>query len=230
MAIQSLPVRFALDRAGYVGADGSTHCGAFDIAYLGCLPGFVLMAPSDEAELRHMVATSVAIDDRPSAIRFPRGEGLGVAMPEAGEVLEIGRGRVLREGTAVALVGYGSRVAACMAAAAQLATRGLSATVVDARFAKPLDTDLMRRLAREHPVLVTVEEAAPQGFGAIVLEFLAKEGALDHGLKVRPMTMPDAFLEQDKPEAQVQQAGLDADAIVATVLAALDIDCREARA
>ncbi len=230
VAIQSLPVRFALDRAGYVGADGSTHCGAFDIAYLGCLPGFVLMAPSDEAELRHMVATSVAIDDRPSAIRFPRGEGLGVAMPEAGEVLEIGRGRVLREGTAVALVGYGSRVAACMAAAAQLATRGLSATVVDARFAKPLDTDLMRRLAREHPVLVTVEEAAPQGFGAIVLEFLAKEGALDHGLKVRPMTMPDAFLEQDKPEAQVQQAGLDADAIVATVLAALDIDCREARA
>ena len=230
VAIQSLPVRFALDRAGYVGADGSTHCGAYDIAYLGPLPGIVLMAPSDEAELRHMVATSVAINDRPSAIRFPRGEGLGVPMPERGEILPIGKGRILREGTAVALVGYGSRVATCLEAADQLAARGLSATVVDARFAKPLDTDLMRRVAREHPVLVTVEEAAPQGFGAIVLEYLAREGALDHGLKIRPMTMPDAFFEQDKPEEQIRLAKLDADAIVATVLSALDIDAREVRA
>ena len=230
VAIQSLPVRFAMDRAGYVGADGSTHCGAYDIAYLGPLPGMVLMAPSDEAELRHMVATSVDINDRPSAIRFPRGEGLGVAMPERGEILPIGKGRILREGTAVALVGYGSRVAACLEAADQLAARGLSATVVDARFAKPLDTDLMRRVAREHPVLVTVEEAAPQGFGAIVLEYLAREGALDHGLKIRPMTMPDAFFEQDKPEEQVRLAKLDAAAIVATVLSALDIDAREVRA
>jgi 1-deoxy-D-xylulose-5-phosphate synthase len=230
VAIQSLPVRFAMDRAGFVGADGSTHCGAYDIAYLGPLPGMVLMAPSDEAELRHMVTTSVAINDRPSAIRFPRGEGLGVAMPVRGEVLPLGKGRVLREGTAVALVGYGSRVAACLAAADQLVARGLSATVIDARFAKPLDTDLMRRAAREHPVLVTVEEASPQGFGAIVLEYLAREGALDHGLKIRPMTMPDAFFEQDKPELQLRQARLDADAIVATVLAAMEIDAREVRA
>jgi 1-deoxy-D-xylulose-5-phosphate synthase len=230
VAIQSLPVRFAMDRAGFVGADGSTHCGAYDIAYLGPLPGMVLMAPSDEAELRHMVATSVDINDRPSAIRFPRGEGLGVAMPERGEILPIGKGRILREGTAVALVGYGSRVAACLEAADQLAARGLSATVVDARFAKPLDTDLMRRVAREHPVLVTVEEASPQGFGAIVLEYLAREGALDHGLKIRPMTMPDAFFEQDKPEEQMRLAKLDAAAIVATVLSALDIDAREVRA
>ncbi len=230
VAIQSLPVRFAMDRAGFVGADGSTHCGAYDIAYLGPLPGMVLMAPSDEAELRHMVATSVAIDDRPSAIRFPRGEGIGVALPERGDVLPIGKGRVLREGTAVALVGYGSRVAACLAAADLLAAHGLSATVVDARFAKPLDTDLMRRVARDHPVLVTVEEASPQGFGAIVLEYLAGEGALDHGLKIRPMTMPDAFFEQDKPEEQLRQAKLDADAIVATVLAALEVGVREARA
>lgn len=230
VAIQGLPVRFALDRAGYVGADGSTHCGAFDIAYLGPLPGMVLMAPSDEAELRHMVATALAIEDGPSAIRFPRGEGVGVALPERGEALPIGKGRVLREGTAVALLGLGSRVADCLTAADRLAALGLSATVADARFVKPLDTGLLRQLACEHPLLVTVEEAAPQGFGAIVLEYLAREGLLDHGLKVRPMTMPDAFLEQDKPEAQVHLAGLDADAIVATVLAALDRDSREARA
>jgi 1-deoxy-D-xylulose-5-phosphate synthase len=222
VAIQSLPVRFAIDRAGYVGADGSTHCGAFDTAYLGCIPNFVLMAPSDEAELRHMIATSIAIDDGPSAIRFPRGEGTGTAMPERGEVLPIGRGRVVREGTTVALLSYGSRLTACLAAADRLAAHGLSATVADARFAKPLDHDLIRRLAKEHPMLVTVEEASQQSFGAMVLEFLAREGLLDHGLKIRPLTMPDAFFEQDKPEEQARMAGLDADGIVATVLAALD--------
>ncbi len=230
VAIQGLPVRFAIDRAGYVGADGSTHCGAFDTAYLGSLPGFVLMAPSDEAELRHMIATSVAINDAPSAIRFPRGEGTGVALPQRGEVLPIGKGRILREGTAVALLSYGSRLAACQQAADRLAGYGLSATVADARFAKPLDQVLVRRLAHEHPMLVTVEEASPQSFGAIVLEFLAREGLLDHGLKIRPLTMPDAFFEQDKPEEQVRAAGLDADGIVATVLAALEITPAEIRA
>jgi len=230
VAIQSLPVRFAIDRAGYVGADGSTHCGAFDTAYLGCLPGFVLMAPADEAELRHMIVTSAAIDDGPSAVRFPRGEGTGVSLPERGEVLPIGKGRILREGTAVALLSYGSRLGACLTAADRLAAHGLSATVADARFAKPLDHDLVRRLAREHPMLVTVEEASPQSFGAIVLEYLAREGLLDQGLKIRPMTMPDTFFEQDKPEAQVHTAGLDADGIVATILAALDQTQHEVRA
>ena len=230
VAIQNLPVRFAIDRAGYVGADGSTHCGAFDTAYLGCLPGMVLMAPSDEAELKHMIATSVAIDDRPSAIRFPRGEGHGVAMPASGEILSIGKGRIVREGTSVALLSYGSRLQDCLSAADRLVAHGLSATVADARFAKPLDTALVRRLAREHAMLVTVEEASPQSFGAIVLEFLAREGLLDNGLKIRPLTMPDVFFEQDKPEAQVKAAGLDADGIVSTVLAALDLDHLAVRA
>ena len=230
VAIQNLPVRFAIDRAGYVGADGSTHCGAFDTAYLGCLPGMVLMAPSDEAELKHMIATSVAIDDRPSAIRFPRGEGHGVAMPASGEILSIGKGRIVREGTSVALLSYGSRLQDCLSAADRLVAHGLSATVADARFAKPLDTALVRQLAREHAMLVTVEEASPQSFGAIVLEFLAREGLLDNGLKIRPLTMPDVFFEQDKPEAQVKAAGLDADGIVSTVLAALDLDHLAVRA
>ena len=230
VAIQNLPVRFAIDRAGYVGADGSTHCGAFDTAYLGCLPGMVLMAPSDEAELKHMIATSVAIDDRPSAIRFPRGEGHGVAMPASGEILSIGKGRIVREGTSVALLSYGSRLQDCLSAADRLVAHGLSATVADARFAKPLDTELVRRLAREHAMLVTVEEASPQSFGAIVLEFLAREGLLDNGLKIRPLTMPDVFFEQDKPEAQVKAAGLDAVGIVSTVLAALDLDHLAVRA
>jgi len=230
VAIQGLPVRFALDRAGYVGADGSTHCGAFDIPYLGCLPGFVLMAPADEAELRHMVATSAAIDNSPSAFRFPRGEGLGVDMPERGEVLALGRGRMLREGTTVALLSYGSRLADTLAAADRLAAHGLSTTVADARFAKPLDTGLVRRLAREHAMLVTVEEGSHQGFGAIVLEHMAKQGMLDQGLKVRTLAMPDAFLEQDMPDAQVRAAGLDADNIVGTVLAAFDMEAQEIRA
>jgi 1-deoxy-D-xylulose-5-phosphate synthase len=177
-----------------------------------------------------MIATSAAINDRPSAVRFPRGEGLGVAMPERGQVLPIGRGRIVQEGTAVALLSYGSRLADCLIAAERLKAHGLPATVADARFAKPLDQDLVRRLAREHPMLVTVEEASPQSFGAIVLEFLAREGLLDHGLKVRPLTMPDAFFEQDKPEVQVKAAGLDADGIVATVLTAFDRTESEIRA
>jgi 1-deoxy-D-xylulose-5-phosphate synthase len=225
VAIQRLPVRFALDRAGLVGADGPTHAGAFDLAYLGCLPGFVLMAAADEAELKHMVATQVALDDRPSALRYPRGEGVGVEMPAQGMALEIGRGRVLREGSAVALLSLGTRLGECLKAADQLAALGLSATVADARFAKPLDHDLIRRLARNHEVLVTVEEGAVGGFGSHVLQFLATEGLLDRGhLKVRPMVLPDLFIEHDKPEKMYEQAGLNAAQIVATVMASLGRD------
>jgi 1-deoxy-D-xylulose-5-phosphate synthase len=225
VAIQQLPVRFALDRAGLVGADGPTHAGAFDLAYLGCLPGFVLMAAADEAELKHMVATQVAIDDGPSALRYPRGEGVGVEMPAQGTALEIGRGRVLREGSAVALVSLGTRLGECLKAADQLAALGLSATVADARFAKPLDHDLIRRLARNHEVLITVEEGAIGGFGSHVLQFLATEGLLDRGhLKVRPMVLPDLFIEHDKPEKMYEQAGLNAAQIVATVMASLGRD------
>ena len=185
VAIQRLPVRFVLDRAGLVGADGPTHAGAFDVAYLGCLPGFVLMAAADEAELVHMVATAAAIDDRPSALRYPRGDGVGVDMPEEGKPLEIGRGRIVREGTSVALLSFGTRLGECLKAAEELATFGLSTTVADARFAKPLDTDLVLRLAREHEVLITVEEGAIGGFGSYVMQTLAEHGALDRGLKVR---------------------------------------------
>jgi len=221
VAIQSLPVRFAIDRAGFVGADGQTHCGAFDIAYLGCLPGVVLMAAADEAELVHMVATAARIDDRPSALRYPRGDGVGVALPDVGTPLEIGRGRILREGTTVALLSYGGRLQECLAAADQLAARGLSTTVADARFAKPLDTDLVRRLAREHEVLITVEEGSIGGFATHVLHYLASSGMLDAGLRVRPLVMPDEFYDHDKPEAQYARAGLDADGIVSAALAAL---------
>ena len=225
VAIQRLPVRFALDRAGLVGADGPTHAGAFDLAYLGCLPGFVLMAAADEAELKHMVATAVAIDDRPSALRYPRGEGVGVEMPAEGVALEIGRGRVVREGSAVALLSLGTRLGECLKAADQLAALGLSSTVADARFAKPLDHDLIRRLASNHEVLVTVEEGAVGGFGSHVLQFLATEGLLDRGLlKVRPMVLPDVFIEHDKPEKMYDQAGLNAAQIVATVMASLGRD------
>jgi 1-deoxy-D-xylulose-5-phosphate synthase len=225
VAIQRLPVRFALDRAGLVGADGPTHAGAFDLAYLGCLPGFVLMAAADEAELKHMVATAVAIDDRPSALRYPRGEGIGVEMPAEGVPLEIGRGRVVREGSAVALLSLGTRLAECLKAADQLAALGLSTTVADARFAKPLDHDLIRRLARNHEVLVTVEEGAVGGFGSHVLQFLATEGLLDRGLlKMRPMVLPDVFIEHDKPEKMYEQAGLNAGQIVAAVMASLGRD------
>ena len=229
IAIQRLPVRFALDRAGLVGADGPTHAGSFDLAYLGCLPGFVIMAAADEAELVHMVATAAAIDDRPSAFRYPRGEGTGVELPEEGRPLEIGKGRILREGSSVALLSLGTRLADCMKAADQLAACGLSVTVADARFAKPLDEELVRRLAREHEVLVTVEEGAVGGFGSHVLHLLATSGLLDRGLKVRPLVLPDVFIDQDKPERMYELAGLSAPGIVATVLAALGADHQPAR-
>jgi 1-deoxy-D-xylulose-5-phosphate synthase len=224
VAIQSLPVRFALDRAGLVGADGPTHAGAFDVAYLGCLPGFVVMAAADEAELVHMVATAAAIDDRPSAFRFPRGEGIGVEMPTEGRPLEIGKGRVVREGTAVALLSFGARLGECLKAAEELAGFGLSTTVADARFAKPLDTDLVLRLAREHEVLVTIEEGAIGGFGAYVLHALAEHGLVDGGVKVRAMVLPDEFIDHDAPAAMYATARLDAKAIVAKVFEALGKD------
>jgi len=221
VAIQRLPVRFAMDRAGLVGADGPTHAGSFDVAYLGCLPGFVLMAAADEAELAHMVATAAAIDDRPSALRYPRGEGVGVPMPAQGVPLEIGKGRIVREGSKVALLSFGARLAECLKAADELATLGLSATVADARFAKPLDLDLILRLAREHEVLITIEEGAIGGFGSFVLHELAEAGVLDRGLKVRSMVLPDVFQDQDSPAAMYVQAGLDAKGIVAKVFEAL---------
>ncbi len=221
VAIQKLPVRFALDRAGLVGADGPTHAGSFDLAYLGCLPHFVLMAAADEAELRHMVATAVAIDDRPCAFRYPRGEGTGIELPAEGVPLEIGRGRILREGSAVALLSLGTRLAECLKAADQLAACGLSATVADARFAKPLDGDLVRRLAENHEVLITVEEGAAGGFGAHVLHFLAASGLLDGGLKVRTMVLPDVFIDHDGPQKMYDKAGLNAPQIIDTVFAAL---------
>nr|WP_210341371.1 1-deoxy-D-xylulose-5-phosphate synthase [Methylopila capsulata] len=227
VAIQKLPVRFAIDRAGLVGADGATHAGAYDIAYLGCLPDIVLMAPADEAELVHMVATAADYDEGPSAFRYPRGEGVGVEMPTRGHPLPIGRGRVVREGTTVALLSLGPRLAAAREAAEELGLRGVSTTVADARFAKPLDRDLILRLAREHEVLVTVEEGSTGGFGAMVLQLLATEGALDRGLKIRTLTLPDRFQDHDKPELQLAEAGLDAKTIAATALLALG---REARA
>ena len=221
VAIQKLPVRFAIDRAGLVGADGQTHAGSYDIAYLGCLPGFVIMAAADEAELVHMVATAAAIDDGPSALRYPRGEGIGIDMPEMGVPLEIGRGRVVREGNAVAILSFGARLPECLKAADDLAAHGLSTTVADARFAKPLDTNLVRQLAKEHEVLITIEEGAIGGFAAQVMQYLALDGALDAGVKIRPMTLPDYFVNHDKPEKQYEAAGLDAASIVATALAAL---------
>ena len=221
VAIQKLPVRFAIDRAGCVGADGATHFGSFDVTYLSCLPGMVMMAAADEAELVHMIRTAVEIDDRPSAFRYPRGEGVGVELPAAGTALPIGRGRVMREGTKVALLSFGARLAECLKAADDLASRGLSTTVADARFAKPLDTDLVRRLAREHEVLITVEEASIGGFGSHVLHFLAHDGLLENGLKVRPLCLPDVFFEHDKPEKQIEMAGLTAKGIVSSVLTAL---------
>jgi 1-deoxy-D-xylulose-5-phosphate synthase len=224
IAIQRLPVRFSLDRAGLVGADGPTHAGSFDVAYLGCLPGFVLMAAADEADLVHMVATQAAIDDRPSALRYPRGEGLGVPMPAEGIPLEIGRGRVLREGDKVALLCYGARLGECLRAADELAGFGLSTTVADARFAKPLDTDLVLRLAREHEVMITIEEGAIGGFGSYVLQTLADSGTLDRGIKFRAMVLPDIFIDQDSPNAMYAKAGFDAKGIVAKVFEALGKD------
>jgi 1-deoxy-D-xylulose-5-phosphate synthase len=221
VAIQSLPVRFAMDRAGMVGADGVTHQGSYDITYLGCLPGFVLMAAADEAELMDMVATQVAIDDRPSALRYPRGESLGLELPERGTALEIGKGRILAEGSKVAILCYGTRLHDGLKAAEELAARGLSTTVADARFAKPLDEDLVCRLAKEHEVLLTVEEGAIGGFATQVMQLLAQRGLFDRGLKFRPLTLPDAFIDQGKPADQIALAKLDTAGIVAAALAAL---------
>jgi 1-deoxy-D-xylulose-5-phosphate synthase len=226
VAIQSLPVRFAMDRAGLVGADGPTHAGSFDLAYLGCLPGFVIMAAADEADLVHMVATQVAIDDRPSALRYPRGEGVGVEMPSEGKPLEIGKGRIIREGGKVALFSLGTRLAECLKAADELASFGLSTTVADARFMKPLDNDMLLRLANEHEVLITVEEAAIGGFGAHVFQTLADHGALDRGLKIRSMVLPDVFIDQDSPAAMYTRAGLDSKGIVKKVFEALGKDVK----
>nr|WP_210289444.1 1-deoxy-D-xylulose-5-phosphate synthase [Chelatococcus caeni] len=230
VAIQNLPVRFALDRAGLVGADGPTHAGSFDIAFLGCVPNMVMMAAADEAELVHMVATAAAHDEGPIAFRYPRGEGVGTDMPERGVPLAIGRGRILREGGRVALLSLGTRLAECLKAAEQLEARGLATTVADARFAKPIDTALVLRLAREHECLVTVEEGSIGGFGTQVLHLLARAGALDHGLKVRPMVLPDSFIDHDKPERMYAEAGLDAAGIVATVFSALGTDAAALRA
>ena len=210
VALQKLPVRFAIDRAGLVGADGATHAGAFDLAYLSCLPNMVVMAPSDEAELMNMVATAAAYDEGPSAIRFPRGEGVGAAVPERGQVLAIGKGRIVREGSQAAIVSLGTRLQPALAAADTLAAEGISITVADARFAKPLDTDLIRRLARSHDLLVTLEEGSSGGFGAQLLTFLANEGLLRPGLEVRTLTLPDVFQEHDDPARQYEIAGLSA--------------------
>jgi len=210
VALQKLPVRFAIDRAGLVGADGATHAGAFDLAYLTCLPNMVVMAPSDEAELMNMVATAAAYDEGPSAIRFPRGEGVGAAVPERGQVLAIGKGRIVREGSQAAIVSLGTRLQPALAAADTLAAEGISITVADARFAKPLDTDLIRRLARSHDLLVTLEEGSSGGFGAQLLTFLANEGLLRPGLEVRTLTLPDVFQEHDDPARQYETAGLSA--------------------
>jgi 1-deoxy-D-xylulose-5-phosphate synthase len=226
VALQRLPVRFALDRAGLVGADGATHAGSFDIGFLGALPGFVLMAPGDEADLARMIATAAAIDDRPSAVRYPRGAGLGVATPAAIAPLEVGRGRILKEGSSVALLSYGRSHVDALEAAERLEELGVSVTLADARFAKPLDAGLLCLLAKGHEILLTIEEGAIGGFGAFVLQHLAKAGLLDRGLKVRTLCLPDAFQNHDTPEAQLREAGLCADAIIACALSALGRDAR----
>ncbi|MBM6594595.1 1-deoxy-D-xylulose-5-phosphate synthase [Microvirga pudoricolor] len=225
VALQKLPVRFALDRAGLVGADGPTHAGSFDIAYLGCLPEMVVMAAADEAELVHMVATAVAYDDGPIAFRYPRGEGVGIDMPEKGIPLPIGKGRIVREGNRVAILSLGTRLSESLKAAEELESRGLSTTVADARFAKPLDEDLILRLARDHEVLITIEEGSIGGFGSFVLQLLSDRGALDRGtLRVRSMVLPDTYIDHDKPDRMYAQAGLDAASIVAKVFEALGQD------
>lgn len=221
VAIQGLPVRFPIDRAGFVGADGPTHAGSFDTAFLATLPGFVVMAASDEAELKHMVRTAVAYDAGPISFRYPRGEGVGVDMPERGQILEIGKGRIVKEGTKVALLSFGTRLADCLLAAEDLDAAGLSTTVADARFAKPLDHALIRQLARHHEILITVEEGSVGGFGSQVMQFMAMDGLLDRGLKVRSLVMPDIWMEQAKPEAMIAHAGLDRAGIVSTVFNAL---------
>ncbi|WHO72636.1 1-deoxy-D-xylulose-5-phosphate synthase [Rhizobium sp. BT03] len=221
VAIQGLPVRFPIDRAGFVGADGPTHAGSFDTAFLTTLPGFVVMAAADEAELKHMVRTAVAYDAGPISFRYPRGEGVGVDMPARGEILQIGKGRIVKEGTKVALLSFGSRLADCLLAAEDLDAAGLSTTVADARFAKPLDHDLIRQLARHHEMVITVEEGSVGGFGSQVMQYLSSEGLLDNGLKIRSLVMPDIWMEQAKPEAMIAHAGLDRAGIVSTVFRAL---------
>ncbi|MGO7381240.1 1-deoxy-D-xylulose-5-phosphate synthase [Rhizobium ruizarguesonis] len=221
VAIQGLPVRFPIDRAGFVGADGPTHAGSFDTTFLTTLPGFVVMAAADEAELKHMVRTAVAYDAGPISFRYPRGEGVGVDMPARGEILQIGKGRIVKEGTKVALLSFGTRLADCLLAAEDLDAAGLSTTVADARFAKPLDHDLIRQLARHHEMVITVEEGSIGGFGSHVMHFLATEGLLDNGLKLRSLVMPDIWMEQAKPEAMNAHAGLDRAGIVSTVFKAL---------
>ena len=223
VAIQRLPVRFAIDRAGLVGADGATHAGAFDVAFLANLPGFVVMAAADEAELVHMVATAAAYDDGPISFRFPRGDGVGVDMPRRGVPLQIGRGRVIREGARAAILSFGARLAEVLTAAEALAARGIAPTVADARFAKPLDRDLILRLARNHEALITIEEGAIGGFGSHVAQLLAEEGILDRGLKFRSMVLPDVFIDQASPEAMYAVAGMNAAQIEAKVLAALGV-------
>ena len=226
VAIQKLPVRFAIDRAGFVGADGPTHAGSFDTSFLAPLPGMVVMAASDEAELRHMVRTAAAFDEGPISFRYPRGNGTGVDMPERGEILEIGKGRMIREGSKVAILSFGTRLAEAVSAAEELDTYGLSTSVADARFAKPLDAELIARLAREHEVLILLEEGAAGGFAAQVLHHLAVTGALDSGLKVRPLVMPDIFMDHGKPETMNADAGLDRAGIVDAVFKALGRDER----
>ena len=221
VAIQRLPVRFPIDRAGFVGADGPTHAGSFDTTYLATLPGFVVMAAADEAELKHMVRTAASYSEGPISFRYPRGEGVGIDMPERGSILEIGKGRIVKEGSKIALLSFGTRLADCLLAAEDLDAAGLPTTVADARFAKPLDTDLVRRLAREHEVLLTIEEGAIGGFGSHVMQYLAHQGLLDSGLKVRPLVMPDIFMDQAKPEAMYERAGLDRKAIVDMAFQAL---------
>ncbi|KPH10118.1 1-deoxy-D-xylulose-5-phosphate synthase [Rhizobium leguminosarum] len=221
VAIQGLPVRFPIDRAGFVGADGPTHAGSFDTAFLTTLPGFVVMAAADEAELKHMVRTAVAYDAGPISFRYPRGEGVGVDMPVRGEILQIGKGRIVKEGTKVALLSFGTRLADCLLAAEDLDAAGLSTTVADARFAKPLDHDLIRQLARHHEMVITVEEGSVGGFGSQVMQYLSSEGLLDNGLKIRSLVMPDIWMEQAKPEAMNAHAGLDRAGIVSTVFRAL---------
>ena len=230
VAIQGLPVRFCMDRAGMVGADGVTHQGAYDIAYLGCLPGMVLMAPSDEAELVHMVATAVDLDDRPSGLRYPRGGGTGVELPAKGEILPIGKGRIVKEGTKVALLSYGTRLADCLSAAEELGARGLSTTVADARFAKPIDEELVRRLATDHEVLITVEEGSIGGFATQVMQFLTLTGLLDNGLKFRPICQPDVFIDHESQQKQNEIAGLHPAGIVTMALSALGQEIAESTA
>ena len=222
VAIQGLPVRFGIDRAGLVGADGATHAGSFDLAYLCCLPGFIVMAAADEADLMNMIATSAGINDRPSAVRYPRGEGVGVDLPSKGVPLEIGKGRIIRKGNTVAILSLGGRLSESLLAADDLTTRGLLITVADARFAKPIDEQMIEELASSHDILIIIEEGSVGGFSSHVLNFLANKGLLDGALKVRPMCLPDRFLDHDSPEKQYEEAGLCAEHIVKTALTALE--------